>query len=56
MAEPSTVTVVIPAFNEAAIVGPVVGALASAGFEDLVVYDSSWTEWGADPATPKARH
>jgi len=32
------------------------GALESAGFEDLVVYDGSWTEWAADPATPKAEH
>ena len=32
------------------------GALASLGFEDVVVYDGSWSEWGADPETPKADH
>ncbi len=25
------------------------------GKEDVRVYDGSWSEWGADPATPKAR-
>ena len=24
------------------------------GKEDLRLYDGSWSEWGADPATPKA--
>jgi thiosulfate/3-mercaptopyruvate sulfurtransferase len=27
-----------------------------AGFGDVPVYDGSWTEWEADPATPKAAH
>src|SRR3546814_20035185 len=24
------------------------------GKEDVAVYDGSWSEWGSDPATPKA--
>lgn len=28
-------------------------AYAIAGRDDVAVYDGSWTEWGADPATPK---
>lgn len=29
-------------------------AMALLGKEDVGVYDGSWAEWGADPATPKA--
>ncbi len=31
-------------------------ALRTAGFEDLSVYDGSWSEWSVDPETPKERH
>jgi thiosulfate/3-mercaptopyruvate sulfurtransferase len=35
----------------AAVVG--FGALLL-GARDVALYDGSWTEWGGDPATPKA--
>src|SRR5690606_1549791 len=29
-------------------------ALRDLGYDNLVLYDGSWEEWGNDPATPKA--
>lgn len=31
-------------------------ALRTAGFERASVYDGSWSEWNADPETPKEAH
>ncbi len=31
-------------------------ALRTAGFEELSVYDGSWSEWSVDPETPKEAH
>lgn len=57
MAERSTVTVVIPAFNEAEIIGPVVTAVAASGpwREILVVDDGSTDETGSRAAAAGAR-
>ena len=49
MAEPHVTSVVIPAFNEAAVIGQVVAGLASAAHwhEIIVVYDGSTDETSA---------
>jgi len=56
MAEPSQVSIVIPAFNEAAVIGTVVGALAAAGqwHEIIVVDDGSADETCAQAAAAGA--
>src|SRR5690606_38612862 len=44
MAERSTVTVAIPAYNEADIIGPVVTAIAAGGWKEILVVDDGSTD------------
>ena len=45
MAEPSSVSVVIPAYNEAAVIAEVVTSLASAGpWHEIIVVDDGSTD------------
>ena len=52
MAEPSSVSVVIPAYNEAAVIAEVVTSLASAGpWHEIIVVDDGSTDGTCARAT-----
>jgi len=53
-AEPDTPIVLYCGGGVSASLG--FAALDRAGYKDLRVYDGSWSEWSADPATPKQAH
>ena len=53
-AEPDTPIVLYCGGGVSASLG--FAALERAGYTNLRVYDGSWSEWGADPATPKEAH